>query len=136
MSNETYQGATSRLEEILEEVSREDISLDDALVLYEEAVKLSLAACDLSESDLNLASADDLSATEDASASMGEDAGSAEVVSEEDSPAAEVFAVTAESADANAAEAAASEQSAPATSAPDAFSPAFQRAGSQDSQLR
>lgn len=54
MSSETYQDTRSRLEEILEEVNKEDISLDDALELYEEAVKLSLAACDLSESDLDL----------------------------------------------------------------------------------
>lgn len=55
MSSDTYQSAKSRLEEILEEVGKDDISLDDALDLYEEAVKLSLAACDMSESDLDLA---------------------------------------------------------------------------------
>lgn len=41
-----------RLNEIADEVAREDISLDDALSLYEEAVKLGLGACDLSESDI------------------------------------------------------------------------------------
>ena len=40
----------SRLDEIVGEVAREDISLDDALALYEEAVNIGLAACDASES--------------------------------------------------------------------------------------
>lgn len=41
-----------RLNQIVDEVSAEDISLDDALKLYEEAVKLGLSACDLSEQDI------------------------------------------------------------------------------------
>ena len=48
----TFEDMQSRLEQIVEEVGAEDISLDDALALYEEAVKLGLAACDLSESDV------------------------------------------------------------------------------------
>ncbi len=48
----TFEDMQSRLEQIAEEVSAEDISLDEALALYEEAVKLGLAACDLSESDV------------------------------------------------------------------------------------
>lgn len=51
-SGPTFEGMQSRLEEIVDEVNSEDISLDDALALYEEAVKLGLAACDLSESDV------------------------------------------------------------------------------------
>ncbi len=42
-----------RLNQIVDEVSAEDISLDDALKLYEEAVKLGLSACDLSEQDVD-----------------------------------------------------------------------------------
>jgi len=41
----------SRLDEIVDEVNAEGISLDEALALYEEAVKLGLSACDLSEKD-------------------------------------------------------------------------------------
>ena len=49
----TFEDVHERLSEIVEEVSAEDISLDDALKLYEEAVKLGLSACDLSEQDLD-----------------------------------------------------------------------------------
>lgn len=77
MGEETYQSVRSRLDDILEEVNREDISLDDALALYEEAVKLSLSACDLSESDLNLnAEAEDteeVAAVEEAEGAAAED---------------------------------------------------------------
>lgn len=55
----SFSSVKARLDEIAEEVSREGISLDDALALYEEAVKLGLAACDLSESDLVAASEQD-----------------------------------------------------------------------------
>lgn len=51
---ETFDSVRTRLDEIVSAVNSDDISLDDALALYEEAVKLSLAACDLSESDLKL----------------------------------------------------------------------------------
>ena len=51
----TYEGVSARLSEILDLVSDENTSLDEALVLYEEAVKLGLAACDLSEQDLETA---------------------------------------------------------------------------------
>lgn len=51
-SGRTFEDMQARLEEIADEVSAEDISLDDALALYEEAVKLGLAACDLSETDV------------------------------------------------------------------------------------
>ena len=49
----TFEDVHERLSEIVDEVSAEDISLDDALKLYEEAVKLGLSACDLSEQDLD-----------------------------------------------------------------------------------
>ena len=48
----------ARLDEIVEEVSSEDISLDDALALYEEAVNIGLAACDASELDTEKPSQD------------------------------------------------------------------------------
>lgn len=38
----TFEGVHERLSQIVDEVSAEDISLDDALRLYEEAVKLGL----------------------------------------------------------------------------------------------
>ena len=50
-----FESVQERLNQIVDEVSAEDISLDDALKLYEEAVKLGLAACDLSEADLEAA---------------------------------------------------------------------------------
>ncbi len=51
-SERSFEDVKSRLDEIVEEISQEGISLDDALSLYEEAVKLGLEACDLSESDI------------------------------------------------------------------------------------
>ena len=51
----TFPSVRARLDEIADEVAREDIGLDEALALYEEAVKLGLAACDLSEADLEAA---------------------------------------------------------------------------------
>lgn len=52
VSQETFSAVRERLDRIAEEVSRDDIALDDALALYEEAVGLGLRACDLSEADL------------------------------------------------------------------------------------
>lgn len=46
---ETFESVEERLRAIVDEVSREDISLDDALQLYEEAAKLTGVACSLSE---------------------------------------------------------------------------------------
>ena len=45
----SYDQVRDRLDEIVEAVSVPGISLDEALALYEEAVKLGLSACDLSE---------------------------------------------------------------------------------------
>lgn len=47
-----FDAMKSRLDEIVDEVSAEGISLDEALALYEEAVKLGLSACDVSEADI------------------------------------------------------------------------------------
>lgn len=63
-----------RLNEIVREVEAEDVTLDDALALYEEAVKLSLAACDVSELDILADDAPEESETAvtDAQASVAE----------------------------------------------------------------
>ena len=50
--SQDFEAMKSRLDEIADEVSAEGISLDEALALYEEAVKLGLAACDVSEADI------------------------------------------------------------------------------------
>lgn len=47
----SFEQLRNRLDEIVDEVNAEGISLDEALALYEEAVKLGLSACDLSEKD-------------------------------------------------------------------------------------
>ena len=62
----TFEDVHERLSEIVDEVSAEDISLDDALKLYEEAVKLGLSACDLSEQDLDAFLATEEETTADA----------------------------------------------------------------------
>lgn len=46
---ETFDQVKARLDEIVEAVNAEGTTLDEALSLYEEAVKLGLSACDLSE---------------------------------------------------------------------------------------
>lgn len=56
---ESFDAVKARLEEIVDAVNAEGISLDEALALYEEAVKLGLSACDLSEQDA-LAAADSI----------------------------------------------------------------------------
>lgn len=75
----TFEGVHERLSQIVDEVSAEDISLDDALKLYEEAVKLGLSACDLSEQDIeaHLAAAEGASGA-DAPAAAGDGAFTAE----------------------------------------------------------
>lgn len=75
----TFEGVHERLSQIVDEVSAEDISLDDALKLYEEAVKLGLSACDLSEQDIeaHLAAAEGASGA-DAPAAAGDGASAAE----------------------------------------------------------
>lgn len=75
----TFEGVHERLSQIVDEVSAEDISLDDALKLYEEAVKLGLSACDLSEQDIeaHLAAAEGASGA-DAPGSEGDGAPAAE----------------------------------------------------------
>lgn len=54
VGEKSFEDVKTRLNEIADEVAREGVSLDDALALYEEAVGLGLAACDLSELDVTL----------------------------------------------------------------------------------
>lgn len=51
-NSETFESVKERLDQIVEAVSDEDISLDDALKLYEEAVQLGLTASSLLEENL------------------------------------------------------------------------------------
>lgn len=51
-NSESFEDVKMRLDEIVEAVSSEDISLDDALKLYEEAVELGLVASSLLEENL------------------------------------------------------------------------------------
>lgn len=50
-SYSSFEQVRARLDAIVDEVNAEGVSLDEALALYEEAVKLGLSACDLSEKD-------------------------------------------------------------------------------------
>ena len=57
-----YSQLKERLDQIVEAVSDEGISLDDALALYEEAVKLGSAASALIEQDISAKTAEELAA--------------------------------------------------------------------------
>lgn len=84
-SRETsFDEVRARLDEIVEEVGAEGITLDEALSLYEEAVKLGLAACDLSEQDA-LSAADML---DEQAAAAGEDAADAQAAPDDAAPSA------------------------------------------------
>ena len=52
MTELTFEEYKARLDEIADAVASPDIDLDEALSLYEEAVKISLHACDVSEADV------------------------------------------------------------------------------------
>ena len=80
----SFSDVKDRLNEIADEVAREGISLDDALSLYEEAVKLGLGACDLSESDIFPEDIEEVEGIEEAATSESSDA-SESVIIEEDS---------------------------------------------------
>ena len=85
----TFEDMQQRLEQIVDEVAAEDISLDDALALYEEAVKLGLAACDLSETDVEAYLAASSAHEEEAGvvSAEGEDAQSADADADADADA-------------------------------------------------
>lgn len=50
----SYEELKARLDQIVEAVSANDLPLDDALDLYEEAVKLGMRASELIEQDARL----------------------------------------------------------------------------------
>lgn len=56
---DSFDAVRNRLEAIVNEVNAEGITLDDALKLYEEAIKLGLQACDMSEEDAEALLVDD-----------------------------------------------------------------------------
>ena len=72
-SADTFDDVRNRLDEIVEAVNAPGISLDEALSLYGEAVKLGLAACDLSEEG-----AEELVAEEEAKEAAEKEAARAE----------------------------------------------------------
>ena len=88
-----YSQLKERLDQIVEAVNDEDISLDDALALYEEAVKLGSKASALIEEDINVKTAEELAA-----ALAAEQVDAAE--DSDNAPADEAAALTAEQADA------------------------------------
>lgn len=51
---ETYEAIKARLDEIVDAVHDDELSLDDALVLYEEAVKLGTRTTALIEEDIRI----------------------------------------------------------------------------------
>lgn len=67
----SFEDVRARLDEIVDAVNAEGVSLDDALALYEEAVKLGLSACDLSEQDIESAQAAEAAASAGASENPG-----------------------------------------------------------------
>ena len=80
----SYDQVRDRLDEIVEAVSAPGISLDEALALYEEAVKLGLSACDLSEEGAEeLLEQDAANLTTE----QGEQANQVEATDNQDSPA-------------------------------------------------
>ena len=86
-SASTFDDVRNRLDEIVEAVNAPGISLDEALSLYEEAVKLGLSACDLSEEG-----AEELLAQEEAEQAAEKEAANAKA---EDAAAPEGAAATA-----------------------------------------
>lgn len=80
----SYDQVRDRLDEIVEAVNAPGISLDEALALYEEAVKLGLSACDLSEEGAEeLLEQDAANLTTE----QAEQANQAEATGNQDSPA-------------------------------------------------
>ena len=70
---DSFESVRARLEAIVDEVNAEGVTLDEALKLYEEAVKLGLQACDMSEEEAEAVLAQDEKAAADAVA-LGEGA--------------------------------------------------------------
>lgn len=61
-SYDTFESVKTRLDQIVDAVNADDIPLDDALALYEEAVSLGLRASDLLEQDISARDAEEASA--------------------------------------------------------------------------
>ncbi len=87
-SADTFDDVRNRLDEIVEAVNAPGISLDEALSLYEEAVKLGLAACDLSEEGAEelIAQEEAEEAAEKQAAQTDEDAAAAQEGAATDAP--------------------------------------------------
>lgn len=64
-SYDSFESVKTRLDEIVEAVGSDDMPLDDALALYEEAVTLGLRASDLLEENIAMHNADDAAMTPD-----------------------------------------------------------------------
>ncbi|MCI2241591.1 exodeoxyribonuclease VII small subunit [Adlercreutzia faecimuris] len=75
----TFEAVRTRLDEIVDAVSAEDVTLDEALALYEEAVNLGLSACDLSEKDVEAAFPEEAAGEEGAPAPADAEAAGADV---------------------------------------------------------
>ena len=93
---DTFAGVKTRLSEIVDEVSNDALSLDDALALYEEAVILGLRASDLLEADIDAdADAEDESASENPDDNAHAVSASAEVPGDSCAPASNEAAAVA-----------------------------------------
>lgn len=82
----SYDQVRDRLDEIVEAVSAPGISLDEALALYEEAVKLGLSACDLSEEGAEELLEQDAANLTTEQANQANRANQAEATDNQDSP--------------------------------------------------
>ena len=74
---ETFEAVEERLQAFADEVAREDISLDEALGLYEEAAQLARQACALSEEGLQELYPPDVPVADGAEGAEGAEAGEA-----------------------------------------------------------
>ena len=88
MSNVTgYAQLKERLDQIVDAVSADDLPLEEALALYEEAVKLGSAASALIEEDINAKTADELANALASEQAESEDSGAEQEAAAEDAPA-------------------------------------------------
>lgn len=83
----SYDQVRDRLDEIVEAVSAPGISLAEALALYEEAVKLGLSACDLSEEGAEELLEQDAANLTTEQGEQANQANQAEATDNQDSPA-------------------------------------------------
>lgn len=83
----TFESVEERLQAIADAVSADDLPLDEALALYEEAVSLGMRACDLSEEGIR-ATCPEPASDEGELPEAAEGAASAEEASSEEQPPA------------------------------------------------